>query len=1849
MAIFADCVFFVKIKYLPIQDKSRLKACIKENGGVVNFVLNHKSTHVLVDTANVLSCRDLKNIRKYQLPVLCADFIWKSVEKGKLLQIDAFKVNISQDDTSDQGQDVENLSSSEKKNATKKNENNYSNLTVIEDSKRRIEAKVRTLRLHGENYQDTSFFPQDFEVAKYSVLEKVKSKESKDFVVIELQCSQERCKFPFRLYANFSTSDGTKNNKQFVTNTAEEIREKYETFIADLKSQDFLLRETFPPEAESLASTKLQQLLLEEAIHSSAICQEVSDFVELIWAEAIGHLDSLLLESVNNISLNDVSKAEGILLQVKNALNEGAGEVALQEMMMEFYQVIRHKTDIDYKVSKKLLSRKQDLCQLIRDMLNIRETNMSCPNPSSLAKYRALRCKIEAVDSMSSEFLSVEQQVLKNNYNDCPVKILKVYRVGRITETAEFLSSVGNIRSLFHASSVRNFMGILSRGLLMPKVVVEDHGLERTDIGNLGSGIYFSDSVSASIKYSSPSEVDGTRLLAVCDVALGSCLDLYEQDYSLNNAPSGFDSVHGVRKTADISSDFEDDEFVVYKTCQVKIRYVVKFCLAEDQIKQFQPAVGVELEQGNNEPESQCHLQQESYELPNANLSNPVKTGLQDRLGNPVPLEGVYIKARIIDFVAQVVMFQTYTNQNSKPIEAKYVFPLDDKAAVCGFEAFINGKHVIGEVKEKKQAHREYRKAIRQGDGAYLMDQDAPDIFVISVGNLPPNCTVVIKITYITELSFQHGCITFHLPASVSPLQQDKALNENTQDTIKKVCVKQVKPQKNGFSLDMSIEMPSSIERIRSWTHELKIKKTDCKAVIKTVEDSSLDVSGFVLDIWISEVYLPRMWVEKHPNKMSEACMLVFQPEFETAFEEEHQSNEVTILLDCSNSMAGSALHQAKQIALRVLELLGFRQRVNVVKFGTNFTEFSSFSMNVINDLESLKKFVTSATATLGNTDLWKTLRYFNLLFPSQGHRNILLLSDGHIQNESVTFQIVKDNVQHTRLFTCGVGSTANRHMLRSLSQYGAGAFEYFDLKSKYNWERKIQSQVSRMLSPGCSSVSIKWQQFNTGAPEPMQAPAQIQSLFNNERLLVYGFIPHCTQATLSAIINDQELQTVVSTTELQKTTGTVLHKLAARAFINDYEDGILHENETEHEMKKQLLKNMIIQLSLENSIISQFTSFVAVEKRDANETCSADAPDILEIIAQEDVDFLPYMDWGQKLMESDSLFAEEFAFDTVTTFNECFTQVNFNAADFRREKDGAESLQLLLEEVPVSQKSVSPKYTVQDFVNVSELESSICSLKSSFSFDRDTTKEGSSRTRSPSPQELCLPQAAEPFSLFGFKPKPGGGIDLTQQKSLQTPALKKSHVCADAPKPAPPPPLPCSFQTSVKGTKQASSSGVAPMQGFVFGSSAPCAAPMQSSGFGSATPCAAPMQSSGFGSSAPCAAPMQSSGFGSSAPCAAPMQSSGFGSSAPCAAPMQSSFFGSATPCAAPMQNSGFGSSAPCAAPMQSSFFGSATPCAAPMQSSGFGSSAPCAAPMQSSFFGSATPCAAPMQNSGFGSSAPCAAPMQSSFFGSATPRAALMQNSGFGSATPRAAPMQNSSFNSVPCSVAPIRIPVIGSATPAGTNSEKTSIKKQVAPKVPDFQADRKEALQPRCMMKAIRQHDVTPPKEGLTEALKEQPRCSRTRKKARIQQRIELTSVNWKEMFALQNQDGSWNLSLQLGKILKFDADDLINNFLIKKGIQSLGPNGKEKLLQLIATLLVLQFIRCRKELKGIVFKTLMKLDDSTNSSGVHWACESIKKAIEWVRRAERRFPSICYRLELGKDWDSATQKILGIKFI
>src|SRR5512145_3064390 len=93
-----------------------------------------------------------------------------------------------------------------------------------------------------------------------------------------------------------------------------------------------------------------------------------------------------------------------------------------------------------------------------------------------------------------------------------------------------------------------------------------------------------------------------------------------------------------------------------------------------------------------------------------------VSSGLYAVSGEPVPLEGVTVEATIRDFAATTVVSQRYRNSETQPIEAVYKFPLDEGAAVCGFEAEIGGRRVVGRVEERDKAFATYDDALAAGD-----------------------------------------------------------------------------------------------------------------------------------------------------------------------------------------------------------------------------------------------------------------------------------------------------------------------------------------------------------------------------------------------------------------------------------------------------------------------------------------------------------------------------------------------------------------------------------------------------------------------------------------------------------------------------------------------------------------------------------------------------------------------------------------------------------------------------------------------------------------------------------------------------------------------------------------------------------------------------------------------------------------------------------------------------------------------------------------------------------------------------------------------------------------------------
>lgn len=482
------------------------------------------------------------------------------------------------------------------------------------------------------------------------------------------------------------------------------------------------------------------------------------------------------------------------------------------------------------------IAEKQELCQLMADFSEASESlPAGLADASLFSRYRSLRCELEALSpssaafkSLSSQFLSGDQRSETGGYGESEptthphsastdsLHICRIYRVHKDIEDHSFRKhrSKGNRRLLYHATKPSNAFGILSRGLLLPKVVVDTYGGARTDAGMLGSGIYFADRPQTSVQYSTPS-AHGTRFMFVSEVALGKSFETTKHDTSLSSPPPGYHSVVGVGRGKDASSQFADNEFVVYDNTQQRLAYLVEFAVPGDaafgtnseSALQEDGAAGTTasaslpssssarlLEDAGSHPTPSHHHahqhsaasagnggENEDIHLNDVlNVADPlekVEAGLMVE-GARVPLKSVHVRAKLVDLAAEVVVLQAYKNESSAPVEAKYVFPLDDMAAVCGFEAFINGKHVVGKVKEKEQAHREYKEAIAQGHGAYLMDEETPDVFTVSVGNLPPGAHVLIKITYVAELVVDGEDVVFSLPGSVAPTTRNKALDQ---------------------------------------------------------------------------------------------------------------------------------------------------------------------------------------------------------------------------------------------------------------------------------------------------------------------------------------------------------------------------------------------------------------------------------------------------------------------------------------------------------------------------------------------------------------------------------------------------------------------------------------------------------------------------------------------------------------------------------------------------------------------------------------------------------------------------------------------------------------------------------------------------------------------------------------------------------------------------------------------------------------------------------------------------------------------------------------------------------------
>ncbi|GAB6030512.1 Protein mono-ADP-ribosyltransferase parp4 [Chamberlinius hualienensis] len=1205
--IFIGTTFAVCQGTATFEAKSKLRKKITSNDGVISYIVTKKCYCLILldDGSSSSSGNHIRSARKYGVPIVSELFIDNCVDDQSLLSPSNFIISF--ESTVSKG-----LNDSFKNGK----------IPILETENSRLSASSSSARhVKVWDYLDPSmpaFYDNPYTLAKFTLLKgqslisgetifgtveiHVQTKTTDDYAIPRycLFCfigSSEEANIKRRIGSGKTTSRTCR-----FTNESSVVLENYSKQIQALMvpprslSICDVITESIQP---FVGSTEFQKILDTLSVTQDQIDPEIKRLVADIWKDTFGSVGINQPIDQIKVSLKDVDEAENILIEIANLIDRGSTN-EIDELVKKYHALIPQQSEADLS-SKTNLSRQKEFLQLFRDVLGVAEANPD----GIVGAYKALNCRITKVHEESEEYTAVLNKIKENG---AKVQIHNIFAVRRTVEDDHFKFDIPNKQILFHGSAFKNFLGILSRGLLPSKFLSV---FENEEIyGKLGSGIYFTNSLIAGAGYTAAGITRGSRLIAVAEVALGKCYETSAPSPYLTSPPNDYNSVHGL-----IGDHFNNDEFVVYDACQQRLTHLIEFTLPGDELSKS--AVKTEIDDHNlwsSKAKTDLKtLTSESLTLENIlalkeEQLGSIKWRLESQNGEKIPLRAVHVRSRIIDLAANVVIIQEYFKRSTTTLkETKFIFPLNDETAVCGFEAFIGSKHIVGEVQEKKKAHQMYKEAVEKGHGGYLMDEEKEETFSVTVGNLPPMTAVVIKITFVTELATEGEHMAFRLPKGITK----KGMRE---------------------SVEVGIEMLFPIRRISSPLNRIEIKKTETMATVRLAAGENL-LNGFELIIELAEIHVPRMWVEDHPEKSSQACMLAFYPAFEMESSVSSDST-VIIMLDASNSMRGDLFTMAKIIAMLCIRKIPSDWNFNVIIFGSVWKElFATSQPKSLVNAAAAQEFIEKATADMGCTDVLLPLKSLMLLAPPEGQlQNVFVISDGYFRNSSHLMAATLEFQLRTRIFTLGIGSAkfpCDKHALKKLAYKGSGAFEDFDLKINSKWMKKIDYQLQKVAQPVLTDVNVEWQLFDNDSPAPVQSPIKFPPIFHGSRQLVYGFVSHCNLVTLKAKVRGIEVTTIVSTSDLAKTQGKILHELTARALIRDWNEGLQDDDCLIEKDYKIAKKWEIIELSKTHGILSPLTSFVAIEARNKEKIDKQTNAIIIDkLLKAEDVDRISYIEY---------------------------------------------------------------------------------------------------------------------------------------------------------------------------------------------------------------------------------------------------------------------------------------------------------------------------------------------------------------------------------------------------------------------------------------------------------------------------------------------------------------------------------------------------------------------------------------------------------------------------------------------
>jgi Ca-activated chloride channel family protein len=551
------------------------------------------------------------------------------------------------------------------------------------------------------------------------------------------------------------------------------------------------------------------------------------------------------------------------------------------------------------------------------------------------------------------------------------------------------------------------------------------------------------------------------------------------------------------------------------------------------------------------------------------------------------------VRVEISGFQSRVNVTQEFENPLNEKIEAVYTFPLPASAAVDDMTMVVGERTVRGKILRREEAEAVYEAAKSGGQVASLLDQERPNIFTQSVANILPGEKVKITISYVDHLKYEAGSYEFSFPMVVGPRYIPGGAAGPVQDAARIMPKSALPGTRAGhdISIDVRLDAGLPLDSIKGKSHEVELERLNAHtAHVRLKNNAAIPNKDFVLTYDVAGKNIQDAVLSHRSDKGGYFSLILQPPDRIPATDV--TPKELVFVLDTSGSMQGLPIEKAKETMGLALAGLNPGDTFNLITFaGDTRILFPTPVPATRANLRKAQAFL-SQTEGYGGTEMMKAITAALTGSESQNHvRVVCFMTDGYVGND---MEIIAEVIKHpnARVFGFGIGASVNRFLLDRMSEFGRGDVEYVALDD--DGSAAARRFHERVRNPLLTDISIDW----NGVPVTDVYPKRIPDLFGAKPVVLTGRYTAGARGVirlrgkLSGHAFVREIAVDLPDTESRN---DVLASLWARSRVEDLMSQD-YEGMQNHTLKPDL-KETITNLGLEYRLMTQYTSFVAVEE----------------------------------------------------------------------------------------------------------------------------------------------------------------------------------------------------------------------------------------------------------------------------------------------------------------------------------------------------------------------------------------------------------------------------------------------------------------------------------------------------------------------------------------------------------------------------------------------------------------------------------------------------------------------------